>query len=64
MPVEGGRGDADGAGDLTQAETAQALVLQQSQRGVQERLSGLLFLGLPKAEGVTHAMQLTTVLWN
>ncbi len=64
VPVEGGGGDADGTGDLAQTQTAQALLLQQPQRGVQERLSGLLLLGLPDAEGVTHAMQLTTVLWN
>ncbi len=64
VPVEGRRGDADLAGDLAQTQAAQALLLQQSQGRVQEGLSGLLLLGLPNAEGVTHTMQLTTVLWN
>ncbi|EKX66154.1 putative lipoprotein, partial [Streptomyces ipomoeae 91-03] len=62
VPVEGGRGDAHGPGDLAQPEAAQALLLQQTERGVQECLPGLLLLGLPGAESVTHAMQLTTVL--
>ncbi|GAA3217983.1 hypothetical protein GCM10020256_21570 [Streptomyces thermocoprophilus] len=64
VPVEGGRRDADGTRDLAQTQAAQALLLQQPQGRVQERLAGLLLLRLPDAEGVTHAMQLTTVLRN
>ncbi|BET47495.1 hypothetical protein RGQ21_24770 [Kitasatospora aureofaciens] len=64
MAVEGGRGDAHGPGDLAQPQTAQTLLLQQAERRVEERLSGLPLLFLPNAWGVTHAMQLTTVLWN
>ncbi|MGX1303452.1 hypothetical protein RKD35_004940 [Streptomyces albogriseolus] len=64
VPVERGRGDSDGAGDLTQAQAAQALALQQFERRVQKRLPGPLLLGLPDAGRVTHAMQLTTVLPN
>ncbi|CAM5320339.1 hypothetical protein SALBM135S_07069 [Streptomyces alboniger] len=62
VPVEGGGGHAHGAGDLAQAQAAEALLGEELQRGVHERLPGLLLLGLPDAEGVTHAMQLTTVL--
>ncbi len=40
VPVEGGRCDPDGAGDLAQTQAAQALLLQQFQRSVQERLTG------------------------
>ncbi len=64
VPVEGGRRDPDGPGDLPQAQAAQALFLQQTERRVQECLPGLLLLGLPDAEGVTHVIQLTTVLRN
>jgi hypothetical protein len=64
VPVERGRGDADRPGDLAQSQAAEALLLQQAERRVQERLAGLLLLRLADAEGVTHAMQLTTVLRN
>lgn len=64
VPVEGRRRDTDGTRDLAQTQAAQALLLQQPQGRVQERLPGLLLLCLPEAEGVTHVIQLTTVLCN
>ncbi len=57
VPVEGGRGDADDAGDLAQPEAAEALVLQEEQARVEERLTGLLLLGLPDPGRVTHIIQ-------
>jgi hypothetical protein len=57
VAVEGRRGDADRAGHLAQPQAAQALPLQEAEGGVQERLTGLLFLGLPYPGGVTHAIQ-------
>ncbi|GFN07348.1 hypothetical protein Smic_59040 [Streptomyces microflavus] len=57
VPVEGGGGDPDGPGHLAQPQAAQALVLQQQERGVEEGLAGLQLLGLADSGGVTHAIQ-------
>jgi len=47
VAVEGGRGDAHLAGHLAQPDAAQALLLEQSQRRVEQRLTGALLPGLP-----------------
>lgn len=57
VPVEGGRRDAHGPRHLAQPQAAQALVLQQLECGVQQRLTGFQLLGLTDADGVTHAIQ-------
>ncbi len=47
VAVEGGRGDADLAGHLAQSQAAQALVFEQPQRRVEQRLPRLLLARLP-----------------
>lgn len=57
VPVERGRGDPHHPRDLPQPQAAQALLLQQPERRVEQRLTGLLFLGLPDSKTVTHVIQ-------
>lgn len=57
VPVEGGGRDARGPRHLAQPEAAEALVLQESECGIQQCLTGSQLLGLADADGVTHAIQ-------
>src|SRR5581483_556951 len=51
VPIERSRGDARRTSDLTQAEAAEALLLQQLKRGVEQCLAGPLLSHLSDAGG-------------
>ena len=67
VAVEGGRHDADGAGDLAQRERGQGLLVGELERGVEDGAAGLLLAlaaGLGHAPHANDAHVCTDTAWN
>ncbi|GAB2718629.1 hypothetical protein GCM10010442_44670 [Kitasatospora kifunensis] len=57
VPVEAGGGEPGLPGHLPYAESAEVLVLQQPQSGIEQCAAALLLLGGSGSDGVTHIIQ-------